>query len=333
MTKRDVIAAIEILAGVQHGVFSDAQAAALGVTPGMLAHHRRRGGRWERVAPRVSAVRDGPVSPWRAEMAALLSLGATAVLSHRSAARVQRFDGVGRCLPELTVCHGRSHPGWVLHRGLFVPDDGVTDGLRHTLPLRTVRDCSSVLCEDDLECLVESALRAERVTLAELAGLLDEPRWKGRRTLERVLARRPPGAAPTASELETRFLQVLRGVVPEPERRYLVRHEGRVVAELDDAWPEALLFAELDGTVVHGAGPALYRDRQRQNEVVRRLGWRPLRFTHDDVTRWPRQVRAVVVDAYAFGVSLARCSPALVGSVPAPRLESLRNWENKHRAA
>jgi hypothetical protein len=49
----------------------------------------------------------------------------------------------------------------------------------------------------------------------------------------------------------------------------------------------------------------LRRDRQRQNDVVRILGWRPLRFTWDDVVRRPNVTGRVTLSAVSSSHRLA----------------------------
>lgn len=72
-------------------------------------------------------------------------------------------------------------------------------------------------------------------------------------------------------------------------RQHRVRlPDGRVV-RLDDAFPEAMVFVELDGWATHRSKLAFRRDRVRQNQVVL-LGWRPLRFTWADVVGEPDRV-------------------------------------------
>jgi very-short-patch-repair endonuclease len=59
------------------------------------------------------------------------------------------------------------------------------------------------------------------------------------------------------------------------------------------AWPRRRLIAEADGVEPHDAPPALFRDRERQNDLVN-AGWTVVRFTWADtlsVDRVPNVVR------------------------------------------
>jgi len=108
---------------------------------------------------------------------------------------------------------------------------------------------------------------------------------------------RPAGAPPTGSELETRFVQLVRGTLPDPERQVPVMKDGRVFALLDLAWPSRRLFVELDGKW-HDDPEARPYDRDRQNEVVTLTGWRPLRYEWADVVHRPRTTLRKIEAAY-----------------------------------
>lgn len=303
---RNVINEIERLASSQFDVFSEEQARAVGVDAAMLYRHARPGGRWRRCAPRVYEVVGAPVEWRRPLMAASLSLGSTGLVSHASAGRILAFDGVShrQARPEVTVTDGAVGWGWRMHRRRELPARiVVTDGIRHTDALWTMRDLCSVLDSDHVEMALESALRLGYISIAQLEVLAATKGWKGVRRLREVLERRPPGAAPTGSELETRYVQLVRILgLPDPQRQYAVVYRGEIIARLDLAWPEIGLFVELDGGT-HEELAALRRDRQRQNDIVRILGWRPLRFTWTDVVH--RQAATGRVTLMAFSNRVA----------------------------
>jgi very-short-patch-repair endonuclease len=86
-------------------------------------------------------------------------------------------------------------------------------------------------------------------------------------------------APPTRSEMERRFLQLLREAsLPSPITN------GQVNGyEVDFHWPDARLIVETDGRAAHDNPFAFERDRQRDLELklagweVIRLTWRQLR--------------------------------------------------------
>ena len=290
MTRSETMAAVELAARRQYGVFSTEQALAEGISYKMLNHHSRSGGRWRRVAPRVYEVLAQPADWRRPLMAALLWGGPDAVLCGQSAADLLALDGIDRHVVELYTRTGRPHPPWKIHRGQ--PRTVITTKrLRHTDAQETLCDLTRVIDADHVERALESALRLK---------LVSEPDLRAQAALKKVMARRPPGAAPTESELETRMLQLLRRVdVPEPVRQYPVGH-----ARLDLAFPDVGLAIECDGKAVHSSPVALLHDRHRQNGVVGRGSWTVLHYTWSDVVDHPLDTARKVAEAYRAHVDL-----------------------------
>lgn len=296
MTNATALAAVELVARRQYGVFSTEQALAVNVTTRMLNHHSRSGGRWRRVAARVYEVLAQPADWRRPLMAALLWGGPEAVLCGRSAADLLDLDGIDRHVVEFYLPNGRKHPPWKVHRGR-PPSVVTTKRLRHTDPLQTLRDLARALDADHVERAVESALRRK---------LVDEATLRSEPLLRKVMARRPKGAAPTESELETRMLQLLRKVdIPEPVRQHPV---GR--ARLDLAFPDVGLAVECDGKEVHTDPVALFYDRHRQNGVVGRGAWTVLHYTWHDVVDHPLDTARKVAEAYRAHAGLIEVVPA-----------------------
>ena len=84
------------LALAQEGVVSYDQARALGFTRSQIGH-RRRSGRWSATAMRAVVRLPGVPVTWESQlMAARLAVGRSAVVSHRSAARLLGLDGFER---------------------------------------------------------------------------------------------------------------------------------------------------------------------------------------------------------------------------------------------
>ena len=290
MTNASALAAVELAARRQYGVFSTEQALAAGVSYTMLNHHSRPGGRWRRYAPRVYEVLAQQADRRRPLMAALLWGGPEAVLCGQSAAELLDLDGIDRRVVELYTATGRPHPPWKVHRG---QPTGVitTKRLRHTDARQTLRDLIRTIDADHVERAMESALRQRLVAEDDLRR---EP------LLRRLMARRPRGAPPTESELETRMLQLLRRVdVPEPVRQYPV---GR--ARLDFAFREVGLAIECDGRAIHESADALLSDRHRQNGLVTQGSWTVLRYTWHDVLDHPLDTARNVAEAYRAHASL-----------------------------
>lgn len=147
--------------------------------------------------------------------------------------------------------------------------------------LQALLDLALLLDDDTWEQALESALRRRLTTVAELTAVAN-PRMR------RVLGRRPAGAPPTESLLETLALQLARTVpvLGEPTRQHEVTWpDGSFVARVDLCWPAIGLFLELDGQ--HHAGQPVY-DARRETAVVAATGWLPGRFTWREIVHIPR---------------------------------------------
>ena len=156
--------------------------------------------------------------------------------------------------------------------------------------------------EDLVELAVESALRERFLGEATLRDeIFGAPHQRpGRRHLARLLTRRPVGAPPTESYLETRGLQLVRAAgLPEPQRQVeIFDSDGNFVGRVDFLVNGTAI--EFDGREHHDRSESFARDRARWNALLA-LGLRPLVFTFDDVVRAPRRTMARLqqVDQFA----------------------------------
>jgi Protein of unknown function (DUF559) len=218
--------------------------------------------------------------------AALLSLGARAFLSHRTAGAVWGLRSINVHAIELTLVGSAARPrdGLTLHRVRTEPHP---DDVRNRGQLRV----SSVP-----RMLVELAGREtpaelERlVTLAVRKRLLRPDAADGRAAIEDALARycRHPGMSKLAavlaiyrrteshkSQLELAFDRIIaqHPEIPDPERNIHID-----VWEIDRFWPGHRLAVELDGRPYHVAAGDMERDRVKDAALLRQ-GITPLRFT------------------------------------------------------
>lgn len=158
-------------------------------------------------------------------------------------------------------------------------------GIACTSAARTLGDLAADTTADVWEQALESALRKRIATIAEVEPYLDIVR-RGTKVMSVVLDRRPAGAPPTESLLETYALQLAR-LVPElgePVRQYQLYDENeQFVARIDLCWPEIGLFFELDGQG-HAHQPVY--DARRETAIVAVTGWLPGRFTWTEITQY-----------------------------------------------
>ena len=279
-----------------HGVVTLDQLHALGIRSSTVGDWRRSG-RLCRLARGVYAVPE-LLDRW-SRLSAQCRSTPGAVASHRAAARLWALDGIDVDVVELTVPRQARRAAGLVHRSedLADVDMAEVEAIPCTDATRTLVDLGAVVALDVVERALESALRQRLTTVPRLQWRLSCLARRGRRgpsALQAVLRRRALGAPPTDSELEIRFLQCLRAAgVEQPVRQHAVRLPGGRVVRLDDAYPEAKLFIELDGWMAHRSKQAFGHDRRRQNEVVL-LGWQPLRFTWADVVGDPDRVAGEV---------------------------------------
>jgi very-short-patch-repair endonuclease len=234
---------------------------------------------------------------------ALSRAGDSAVVSHRAAAALWGLDGVDPRLVEITASRRCGLRGPLIHHRDDLPASALTSvsGFPITALPQTLVDLAAVDRPDIVERAAECASRKNLATWPELTEWANSVRVKGRAgpsTLLDVLARRPTGAPATESDAETIFLQVSRRTgIGEPMRQLKLTIGGQVV-RIDFAWPSRCLAVEIDGASTHATVEALGRDLRRQNKIV--FGWLVLRFTWEDITRYPDQVVEILRDAWAL---------------------------------
>lgn len=236
-------------------LFTTADALAAGMTEDALAWGVRRGW-WVRIVRGVYG--EGPEPP------SALDRERAVVLARHTVAR----GALGGVLLGLDSVFLDGRPT----RGTAAAVADVIEGVPCASAAQILGDLAVVLDDDTWEQAMESALRNGLTTVAELEALR-RPRAR------RVMARRPPGAPPTGSLLETLTVQLVRPIplLGEPVRQYAVRWaDGRFLAKLDLCWPTLGLFAELDGQ--HHEDQPVY-DASRETAVVAATGWLPARFS------------------------------------------------------
>ena len=226
--------------------------------------------------------------------------GGAAVLSHRSAAAHWGIrPSQAREVDVTTARQRRPRAGLRFHRS-YLPNDEVTkvDGIPITTIPRTLFDLAAVVSPRQLNRAVnEAEIRRLWGSLSLDDLLIRHPRRSGAAALRAVLA--TPGANITRSELEDRFLELLRRArLPLPETNVSLEVNG-VWIEADCIWPAQRLIVELDGHATHATRSAFESDRARDRALVA-AGWRVMRITwrqlHDEPAALTRDVRASLAD-------------------------------------
>jgi hypothetical protein len=206
-------------------------------------------------------------------MAAVLTCGEGAVLSHRAAAHKLRLLPGPPPPAEVTVptTAGRRRPGIVVHRvkTLDLLDVSVVDGIPITTVPRILLDLAPSTGAKDLTRACHEAWVRHRTSPDHVeACIARNPAKKGAPRLRRAL-----GADATLSALEDGFVALLRRHgLPLP--RTNVDHHGDKV---DCHWPQHDLTVELLSYRFHATRHAFEAD------VARRRRSNHLAYTHGDV--------------------------------------------------
>lgn len=223
-------------------------------------------------------------------MAAVLSCGPRAVLSHASAAAHWGFgveiDRQIDISARDSVAHRR--PGVRAHRraGLRAEDLSEHAGIPTTSPVRTLVDLAASLPEAPLERAVNEADKRDVVDPETLRTVLD--RYRGERGVARLrtlLDRRTFRLSD--SVLEILFRPIARAAgLPEPQTKQMVNG-----FEVDFFWPGLGLVVETDGLRYHRT-PAQQNRALLRDQAHTAAGMTPLRFSYAQVKFEPGYVRA-----------------------------------------
>jgi len=228
-------------------------------------------------------------------MAAVLATGPGAVLGYRSAAELWGIRGGGGAIVEVvTPDRTRAHPRVTLRRSRLAADERTVEaGIPVTTPARTLFDLAVVLNRDRLERAVHEAEVRRLLSPVGLPALLERhPGRRGAKALRAVLSDLTDhGPAPTRSELEDRFLAVLRERgLPRPLTNHGIP-TGAGTFWVDAAWPGARLVGELDSRRFHADRRSFENDRLRDRALAV-AGWRVVRITWLELRARPERVGA-----------------------------------------
>lgn len=277
----------------QHGVIARAQLLELGLTRKAI-EHRIAAGRLHPVLRGVYAVGRPRLTPHAYWMAAVLSCGPNAVLSHWTAAALWGLGRGAHGTVEVSVpAHTSRRPaGVTVHRRTPISPEHVTrhHGIPVTSPTWTLVDLASCVEDPELEAAIADADRRGLVGPEALRAALDGlgPR-PGVRTVRRLLDR--DTFTLTDSELERRFLPIARSAgLPVPQTQCHVNG-----FRVDFYWPDLGLVVETDGLRHHRTAAQQVKDHRR-DQAHTAAGLIALRFTRAQVRFQPAHVEAVLAN-------------------------------------
>lgn len=273
------------IAADQYALFTAAQWKDAGLSRRKL-RYKRTSGVVREVHPGVFALAGAPASLEQHVLAACLSVGGVA--SHRSAAHLWGFRKFESEAVEVLVRkdHTPSREGVKVRRTgrLDGADTTVLRGIPITTRARTLLDLCDV-SPQLAEGAINGALHRRQVSVRQLERVLDRvgPQHPGSLRYRELVMPFTAGQRPTESELEDDFLELVirRYGLPLPVRQHPV---GRL--RIDFAYPELVLGVEIESVRAHAAREDVYRNASKANTL---LEWWILRFTFDDVQRWPEE--------------------------------------------
>jgi len=227
-----------------------------------------------------------------------------AVVSHESAGRLHRFDGLAWINPTVTVPHRHTKhfEGVHVHQSTDLSDDHLLwiRGLRVTNPERTIIDLAATLSEARIDWVLDRALSGGSVGLENLADLFASLARRGKpgtTVMRRLLEKRGQDYLPPDTVLEQRLLSVIEsGGLPRPTPQFTPPWLAPTAGRVDLAYPEHKLIIEGDSRKWHLLMESFETDRQRDNQA-QLAGWRILRFTWRQIMDEPEMIIASVTAA------------------------------------
>jgi very-short-patch-repair endonuclease len=274
------------LAAGQYGVVSALQLTDLGYSTSGISREVASG-RLHPLHHGVYAVGHLAISRQAECLAAVLSCGDGALLSHRSAAWLWGLTSRFQARVEVTaVSPRRTREKILVHSTLaLTPDDrAFSECIPVTAVPRTLMDFAAV-DPRYLGRALENAQRLGLLDLIALDALIGRSRGaRGVARLREALDIYRPRAF-TRSGFERRFLGLVRSAgLPRPSMNLFI--EGY---ELDAYWPAERFAVELDTYDYHGGHAAFERDRVRQEEL-KLAGIEMTRITGNRLDREPQVV-------------------------------------------
>lgn len=171
-------------------------------------------------------------------------------------------------------------------------------GARLTSPLQTALDCASSLPLLDALCIMDFFLHQRSFSAQQVDTALRDYSGQGRQRARQV-AELMSSLAESPAETIARY-RIASWGFSSPQEQGQVR-VGTRVYRVDFLWEEFKVILEVDGSIKYDGrfgDPAqvVRREKLRQRDLER-LGYRVLRVMWDDLTRFPENLRSLLVQA------------------------------------
>ncbi len=268
------------LASAQGGVFTAAQATAVGYNNRELARLHKCGA-WVRLRRGVYAERcvitdDAAARHLLQLRAALLTLKGPVAASHVTAAVMHGFALLH---PDLSLVHitregaGSSRTeADIRHHDASLPPAHLTkfDGVSTTSAARTAVDLARVTTYQAALVATESAVNKELMTLRELREVMEFCKdWPGARNAGRVVAFASPYSESAGETLGRIAFDELG--VPQPKQQVLIYDRYGLIARCDYFFEGRDTVGEFDGKLKYvgenAADDPLYKEKQREDRL------------------------------------------------------------------
>lgn len=291
------------LAATQHGAIGRHQLTELAITPARIRTLRNRGILVRSVGDSF-AMLDATRTPLHLASAATLAWGGKGVVTHRTAAWLwdawDRRDGE----PIDVSIGGRGH-----HK---LSDEGIQfhsprdhhnlspirrNGLRVTIPTRTIIDCAAVE-PSAVRSVIERMVLGGHVSRDRLVAAVAQHSRRGRAGIgpvRRVLHEWPYSDKVAESVLELRVQSLLHDTAFDHYVTQLEIGPFRV----DFAWVDERIVLECDGWGKVDS-PVYFEKAARRDAFLQTEGWIVLHFTWGEITRRPRRVITEIEKAFTL---------------------------------
>lgn len=266
------------LASDQHGVFTRQQAAAIGLTRGMVDRLVQRG---TVIHLHKGVLRfAGAPRSWRSKLMAATLAGGGSHASHRSAACLHRLDGFDEPQPiEVTVPRGRNpaHADILVHRwtGPEAIDYTHVDSIATSGVATTLARLGAVVPRNHVEQALDDALRRgySLTWIEQTAERLHRPGPTGTGVLLRLLRDPARGRVTPDSVFERIAARVLGATdLAPPALQHPVRLPNGRTARIDIAWPSVKWGVECHSRQYHFGPVRADADHDRDHQLAL-AGW------------------------------------------------------------
>jgi len=305
----------DLVVRYQAGVVTRAQAFGSGLSRGAVAH-RVATGRWQRLYEGVFATFSGPV-PRQAQLwAAVLYAGAGAVLSHETAAELQRLIDKPAPLIHVTVPFARRvalQEGLKIHRSrTLIADQPFPPGvLPQTFVDDTILDLVDQATTFDEACALVTRAFGRRLTsegrLRATAQLRKRLRWRS--DVDALITEAALGTHSLLEHGYDRDVERAHGLPRSARQTPYTKPDGGKGFR-DRHYQEYGVLVELDGTSAHPEENR-WADRERDNHAATqrnqtlRFGWKHVRHQTCDTAA----MTATVLVNRGWQGYPKRCSP------------------------